>query len=88
MPILAKSPSERRASLQEQVRALQADLDHLVTEAEAAGLKNDTAAWARLRAQQRVVARKLASVTASIAQLDHAARVNKPKRRWSERGLL
>ena len=35
-----------------------------------------------------VVGRKLGNVTASIAQLEHARRINKPRRGWCQRGLL
>lgn len=66
---------------------LEATLGRLVESAEAAGNAGRLDRWAQLRDRQRKVARELASVTASIAQAQHAQLVNRslPRRRFSER---
>ena len=58
---------------------LQGQLDHLVIETKAAAEKGQMGQWSDLRRRQSEVAKKLASVHASIAQAEHAARMMPPR---------
>lgn len=78
MSIAAPKPTsldEYRAQAQE----LQGELDHLVVETRAAAEKGQMGQWSRLRQRQSQVAKRLASVHASIAQAEHAARMMPPR---------
>lgn len=82
---LPNSPESRLVEYRRQARRLEAELDRLRESAQAAAAAGRTRRWQALRGEQAKVARELATVTASIAQLEHAARINLPRRTrsWS-----
>lgn len=77
---IARSTSSRLSKYRARSRELQARLDNLIVETEAAAVKGQLDQWRDLRDAQGPVARELASVSASIAQLEFAQKINHPSR--------